>query len=121
MAKIDEEEPLDPVLENVRRKLMRVMMISMGILMLGLLGLLFAIVYKLSQTEESTPETSNVPASIEMFKEQIDLGLAKTTKILSSEIDQNRLKLHVENQDGSEEILLINLGNGEILSRVKLK
>jgi len=121
MAKIDEEEPLDPVLENVRRKLMRLMVISIGILMLGLLGLLFAIVYKLSQVEEGEPEVTQSSAlSIGSFKQEIELGFATTTKIISSELDQNRLKLHVQNQNGTQEILIIDLGSGNTLSRVKL-
>ena len=120
MANIDEEEPLDPVLENVRRKLMRVMMISIGILMLGLLGLLFAIVYKLSQTDDTITEATNTPSAVGSFKEQIELGLGDNLQIISSELDHNRLKLHIERTGGTEEILIIDLGSGNILSSVKL-
>lgn len=121
MAKSEEDEPLDPVLENVRRKLMRLMMISIGILMVGLLGLLFAIVYKVSQVEDEQPEIAQSNSVSQSFQAQIELGLAKTTKIISSELNQSHLKLHVEMQGGAQEILIIDLTNGNTVSRVKLK
>ena len=50
-----DEKPLDPVMENVRRKMMRLQLVSGGIMLLMFMAVLAAIVYKISQ-RESKPE-----------------------------------------------------------------
>lgn len=50
-----EEKPLDPVMENVRRKLMRLQLVSGGIMLLMFMAVLAAIVYKLS-TRDGKPD-----------------------------------------------------------------
>ncbi|WP_425417242.1 hypothetical protein [Oricola indica] len=42
----DEEKPLDPAMERVRRKLARLMVVSIGIMLIGLMAVLGAVVYK---------------------------------------------------------------------------
>jgi len=48
----DEEQPLDPAMERVRRKMVRLMVISIGIMMVGLMAVLGAIVYKIGGSGE---------------------------------------------------------------------
>ena len=48
----DEEEPLDPAVEAVRVKMVRLLAVSGGIMMLGLMAVLLAIVYKVNQDVE---------------------------------------------------------------------
>ena len=43
-----EEKPLDPVMENVRRKMVRLQLISGGIMLVMFMAVLAAIVYKLT-------------------------------------------------------------------------
>jgi len=50
-----EDKPLDPVMENVRRKMMRLQLVSGGIMFLMFMAVLVAIVYKIN-TRESKPE-----------------------------------------------------------------
>ena len=45
-----EEKPLDPVMENVRRKMIRLQLVSAGVMMVMLMVVLGAIVYKLTRT-----------------------------------------------------------------------
>src|SRR5690606_16507642 len=45
-AHLDEEKPLDPAAENVRRKMLRFMFINLGILFLALMAVMIALVYK---------------------------------------------------------------------------
>ena len=56
MTKIDideiEEKPLEPELEKVRRKMIRLLGVSIGIMFVGLMAVLAAIVYKVSQPDE---------------------------------------------------------------------
>ena len=50
-----EDKPLDPVMENVRRKMMRLQLVSGGIMLLMFMAVLAAIVYKIS-TRDGKPE-----------------------------------------------------------------
>ena len=52
-----EDKPLDPVMENVRRKMMRLQLVSGGIMFLMFMAVLVAIVYKIN-TRESKPEAA---------------------------------------------------------------
>ena len=45
----DDDAPLDPAAERLRRKLVRLLLVSGGIMMLGLIAVFAAIVYKLSE------------------------------------------------------------------------
>jgi hypothetical protein len=52
-----EDKPLDPVMENVRRKMMRLQLVSGGIMLLMFMAVLAAIVYKIN-TRESKPDAA---------------------------------------------------------------
>ena len=55
MSKIDadteEEKPLDPAMENVRRKMVRLQLVSGGIMLVMFMAVLGAIVYKVTRTD----------------------------------------------------------------------
>ena len=50
-----EDKPLDPVMENVRRKMMRLQLVSGGIMLLMFMAVLAAIVYKIN-TRDGKPQ-----------------------------------------------------------------
>jgi len=52
-----EDKPLDPVMENVRRKMMRLQLVSGGIMLLMFMAVLAAIVYKIN-TRNGKPEAA---------------------------------------------------------------
>lgn len=53
----DEEQPLDPVMERVRQKLVRLQLISGGIFLVCFMAVVAAIVYKVSQRPAAAPAT----------------------------------------------------------------
>ena len=55
-----EDKPLDPVMENVRRKMVRLQLVSAGVMFVSLMAVLGAVVYKVtkSETKETTPVAS---------------------------------------------------------------
>ncbi len=57
-----EEQPLDPAMERVRRKMIRLLAVSIGIMVIGLMAVLAAIVYKINQpvSEVATAARSEV-------------------------------------------------------------
>ena len=67
MSKIEtddqEDKPLDPVMENVRRKMMRLQLVSGGIMLLMFMAVLAAIVYKIN-TRDGKPEAAGSAGSL---------------------------------------------------------
>ena len=60
-----EEKPLDPVMENVRRKMIRLQLVSAGVMLVMLMVVLGAIVYKvtrLSDQDASQAAALSVPS-----------------------------------------------------------
>lgn len=49
-----EEKPLDPVMENVRRKMVRLQLVSAGVMLVMLMAVLGAIVYKVTRMDDKT-------------------------------------------------------------------
>ncbi|MCA1368117.1 hypothetical protein I6F15_11970 [Bradyrhizobium sp. BRP14] len=59
-----EEKPLDPAMENVRRKMVRLQLVSAGVMLIMLMAVLGTIVYKLTRTDgptEGAQPTVGVP------------------------------------------------------------
>jgi hypothetical protein len=58
MSKINDddldEKPLDPEMEKVRRKMVRLLAVSIGVMFIGLMTVLGAIVYKFTQSRRCT-------------------------------------------------------------------
>lgn len=56
----EEEKPLDPVMEKVRRKMVRLQLVSAGVMFVSLMAVLGAVVYKVtkSETKETAPVSS---------------------------------------------------------------
>ncbi|MDD9910547.1 MAG: DUF6476 family protein [Ahrensia sp.] len=94
----DKEEPLDPQVEAIRRKMMRLLMISSGTMILGLMAVLIAIVYRVTQAADAVPEAA-------MHNE---ITLPQGATILHTALDGGRILLTVRHADGTREIRLHN-------------
>ena len=123
---IDEEEPLDPVMERVRKKMIRLLVISIGIMVIGLMAVLGAIVYKISnpsssQEASSQPQTAReVSGSQGILAENIELELPDGAVILSTSLTDNRLLISVRLADGSPEFRVVDLTSGQV-SNIRVK
>jgi hypothetical protein len=53
----DEEKPLDPAVEKIRRKMVRLLVISSSVIVLGLMAVLGSIVYKANKNSAAQQET----------------------------------------------------------------
>ena len=123
---IDEEEPLDPVMERVRKKMIRLLVISIGIMVIGLMAVLGAIVYKISnpsslQEASSQPQTAGeVSGSQGTLAENVELELPDGAVILSTSLTDNRLLISVRLADGSPEFRVVDLTSGQV-SNIRVK
>lgn len=108
----EEDKPLDPAVERVRRKMMRLMAISVGIMMVGLMAVLFAIVYKISARSEQ-------PVNARDRFETI-LELPKGARIASQSLSGDQLTLLVEHADGKQTIILFDTIKRDVVGRVQV-
>ena len=118
----DVDKPLDPAVERVRRKMMRLMLISIGIMMIGLMAVLGAIVYKIGNRDESvkappvaTQSGSGVPVE-PGFAGRIDLP--DGSRIVSTALDGDNILLHVTIPGQGEKLLVYSLGEDRIIATV---
>ncbi len=112
MAEIDKEidgdKPLDPAVERVRRKMMRLMGVSVGVMFIGIFAVLFAIVFKLKNTGASGP----LAATIEMPKGFI---------IDETSIGDGTILLRGRTAKGEAQILLLDAVNGSLRGTIELR
>ena len=54
----EQEAPLDPAFEKVRRKMVRLLVISSSVIILGLMAVVFSIVYRV---DKATPPANPAP------------------------------------------------------------
>ena len=101
-AEIEDEKPLDPAIEAVRKRLARLMVVSIGIMMVGLLAVLGAIVYKAYGTG------SAVVAS------QGTLAIPAGMIVVDQSLDGDCIALRLRGPDGAETIMLFSLSNGAV-------
>lgn len=121
----DEEPPLDPAQERLRKKLVRLLFFSGGIMMLGLIAVFSAIVYKLSEGGEGS-DAATAPAATPSeaagdVPVEATIPVPPGSRILSSDLDGGRALLRVEALDGAQSLVLVDLASGAILGRYVIK
>ncbi len=95
----DQEEPLDPKVEAIRVKMVRLLMVSGGIMFLGFMAVMAAIVYKWNSLSSSNP-TPGAPAAEVMATEEETLLVPKGAKIISTSSAGMGLVLTIQLPDG---------------------
>lgn len=97
-AELD-EEPLDPKVEAIRRRMMRLLMVSGGIMMVGLMTVLIAIVYKINTSNISVPRQATSGT----------INIPKGSQVLSTATAGDKIMVTLEMPDGKRLIRLYEL------------
>lgn len=147
-AQAYQEPPLDPAMERVRRKMIRLLIISIGIMVIGLIAVLSAVVYKINQTPdtaESETAQSDIPGqnsganipgqsaktdaqsqnaankSVEQLPMvESQLELAPGTRLLSQSLSGNLVSLETLLPDGGTEIMIYDYRQSRFVGRMRL-
>lgn len=95
----EQPEPvLDPAMERVRRKMIRLLAVSIGVMLIGLMAVLIAVVYKINRKPEpaiAEEARSDIPGQIaapakpeppKLIESQIEL--APGTRLLSQSLSE---------------------------------
>ncbi|TKT75342.1 hypothetical protein [Aquamicrobium sp. LC103] len=117
----EQEKPLDPAVENVRRKLIRFMVINLGVLFIALMAVVAAIVYRTATRETPSAEAaSQVPSPAESPAAAGEIALPAGARILGQALSGNRLSLQVELASGRQAIFIYDTVERRILGRFEV-
>ena len=116
-----EEQPLDPALERVRRKLVRFVAINLSLLLAALMAVVGALVYKSGRSETQEPAASAVPSPLQGGIIAGDILLPAGEKVLSHSLSGNQLALDAELADGSRAIFLYDIAGNRVIGRFAVK
>ncbi len=114
--KEEDEKPLDPAMEKVRRKMVRLLGVSIAVMMVGLMAVLGAIVYKMNRS------TSTVAAlSADGVVTAGTIMLPKGAYLNGQSLSGDRISLDVTLQGGAREIEIFDMTTQRIIARFSVK
>ncbi|WP_182087090.1 hypothetical protein [Aureimonas sp. ME7] len=105
--------PQDPAFEKVRRKMVRLLALSIAVLFVGLIAVLSAVVYR-SGGRGSDAEAPTTPVAALL---PIPLGGRVT---LATGISPDRALVVVDAPEGFQELVVFNPSTGTLISRIRL-
>lgn len=116
----EDEKPLDPAVEKVRRKLVRFVAINLGLLFVALIAVLIAVVYKSRDTvPPPVVSASEIPVAPGTVLEG-EIPLPAGSRVVSQSLSGSRLSLDVELSDGRRTIVLYDLSERRVVGRFAL-
>ncbi len=116
----EEDKPLDPATEKVRRKMVRLLVISIGVMMIGLMAVLGAIVYKIGSKPDATNVANQgyaIPGE-PGFEGRIDLP--QGARIVSTSLDGDRVLLQLQLESGAVQLLVHSLSQNRTIANISI-
>lgn len=115
-----EDEPLDPRLESMRLKMVRLLAGSIGIMIAGVMAVLIVIVYKV--TRDTPPEAPlsagiGVPVDAPLVER---IALPEGFRPQSVSLDGNRIAFYGTSAEGLRQLHLFDTGTGNPLGSIEL-
>ena len=105
---IADDEPLDPAVERVRAKLARLMVIGVGTLLLGLVAVFVAVIYRASAEPSTGPSQS-------------EIGLLPGATIRSTDLSENGILVTIDLPDGSVDLVVLDPATGALRGRTTFR
>jgi hypothetical protein len=114
----EEEKPLDPAVEKVRKKLVRFVAINLGLLFIALMAVVAAIVYKARTVPPPLAETGqSVDAQSPESVIDGQIPLPAGARIASQSMSGNRISLALEMPDGGRAIYVYDMLSARVVAR----
>ena len=114
-----DEKPLDPAVEQVQRRLRRLMLISGLTLGFGIFFVFLAILYRLFTYESSPAAVSVAPGPAIPTLKAADLGISPEARLVSSSLDGNRVLLTYSDAAGVT-LVIVDLSRNAVIGRLAL-
>ncbi|AGF74946.1 putative membrane protein [Bartonella australis AUST/NH1] len=112
-----QDQPLDPAVERVRKKLMRLMMIAVSVTIILILAVFVGIIYKVTTYEpaskqiKSFPHLYNNPQTLHHI-----LSFPKGTQILSQSLSEHKIVLKIVTPDQQIKFMIYNYDTGALVA-----
>jgi hypothetical protein len=118
-----DEAPLDPAFEKVRRKMVRLLVISSSVIILGLMAVVFSIVYRVDKRAPAASPVATAPAAHEdpVPAAQQSITLPEAFVVESSSISGNRILIFGADPDGRQRIFVHDIGTGKRITEIEIK
>lgn len=114
------EKPLDPAMEKVRRKMVRLLVISIGVMMAGLMAVLYTLVHKISER----PIKAVAPVASESSFATIPgkeisgkIALPTGAQINNQSLSGSRILMDVTLTDGKRQTIIFDVSEQRIIAR----
>jgi hypothetical protein len=114
------EKPLDPAMEKVRRKMVRLLVISIGVMMAGLMAVLYTLVHKISDRpiKAVAPVTSEAGFAAIPGKEiGATIALPTGAQINNQSLSGSRILMDVTLTDGKRQTIIFDVTEQRIIAR----
>ncbi len=122
LCTLPQDHPLDPTIERVRKKLMRLMIISISITLILILAVLFGVVYKIIATQPASKQTSLISSQSKSTEiAQYTLSLPKGTQILSQSLSEHNIALKILTPEEQIKFIIYNYHTGAITTILSIK
>ncbi|OWV80141.1 hypothetical protein ATY77_25275 [Rhizobium sp. R634] len=114
-----EEKPLDPAMESVRRKMVRLQIVSGAIMFVSLMAVFGAVVYKVTRSESKEPapavSASGVPSDAPLAA---TVSLPLGFKVQSTSFSAGQILFYGETVEGKRKALVLDLRTGRTVADV---
>ena len=117
----EQDKPLDPAVENVRRKLVRFIVINLGILFIALMAVVVALVYRATRVSETAPTTiTELPVPVGVGTVSGTVELPSGARVVDHAITGSLHSLRIELASGGEAILLYDIASERSIGQIAI-
>lgn len=118
----EEEKPLDPEMERVRRKMVRLLAVSLGIMFLGVMAVLAGVVYKVMDNDNAVPvrtslDTLAAPAGGPL---EASAALPAGFRVNSVSLDGSNILFFGQAAGGGFEAYIFDIVTEKLAARVRI-
>ncbi|MBZ9998370.1 fimbrial protein [Mesorhizobium sp. BH1-1-4] len=117
----EQEKPLDPEVDRLRGKLIRFMVINLGLLFVALMVVIGAIVYKARKAPSVTPPLAGDIQTPAGEPASGDIVLPVGARVISQSLSGDRLSIDAELADGSRAIFLYDLADRRLIGQFAIR
>jgi hypothetical protein len=114
----EQEAPLDPAFEKVRRKMVRLLVISSSVIILGLMAVVVSIVYRVNKVPATATPVTEAALPVPAVRQSITLPAG--FELQDTAISGNRILL-TGLLNGQKHLVVHDIGTGRIVTEIDLK
>ncbi|NTF88153.1 hypothetical protein G6L46_13550 [Agrobacterium rhizogenes] len=114
-----EEKPLDPALESVRRKMVRLQIVSAAVMVVSLMAVFGAVVYKTMRApvKPAGAAASNIPSDAPV---SVTAALPQGFTVQSTALSGNQVLFYGTLASGQRQAVVFDYGIGRIVATISL-